>query len=208
MSAAPPALHRIALNVWLVCLLGLASGGCWPSRPPAQLWTNFAYTRGADGRLRPEGDTTWLPAPVDYEAIVKADTAYWYVRDLGARGKSIYDPIRDRGGDDFVVGGDFVYGDGDYFQYWRNWSSTERKNKVAVAKLSGADSKLVGDCVRFDERHIVVVDGSARQTYDYDLQPVEARPDLACDCAQKTNVICPANADGRPGVKLQRMERR
>jgi len=160
-----------------VVAAALLLSSCRQTAPAPDFWANFAFEADEEGRILPAGDSVALPPAEGYDAIIKADSTYYYLRNRDDLRMDVYLPrlgVRD------VMIGYLVHNDAAYFTYRHYWSNEEGRWKVAVTKLGG-QPQVLGDCIGYDAAHLLVMTGDTRTTYSYDLQPASTAASVECE---------------------------
>ncbi len=154
----------------LLLLLVTLACSCQTSFPGSSYWTNFEWTSHPDGGIISSQDSLHLPQKSGFEAIVKADSAYYYIKNLPD--VNIY---VQRYGDieGYLAPGHFVYNEDSYFIYRYNWSNKDNKWKLVVEKL-GSKILIEGDCLGFNDKALFVKNAAILEVRGYKIIPLDS----------------------------------
>ncbi|MEO1075424.1 MAG: hypothetical protein AAFX41_05595 [Bacteroidota bacterium] len=163
---------RRRLFVFVVASLAFSS-----CQPTSEYWTNFSFETDEKGQIIPLGESAVLPPPEGYEAVIRVDSTYYYLRNRGNLRMDLYLP---ESGERGIGIGHFVHNEDSYFTYRHNYSNQEGRWQIAVAKLGGG-SQVLGDCIGYDSEHVLIVQEGRRKMYNYRLKPARKTSTIECE---------------------------
>ncbi len=180
--------HRLGWlrSTLLLPFFCIGASACQGQTDPEAYWTNFEWAPHEEGMLV-LSDSVVLPYKPGYEAVVRQDSSYFYLKNISEVGHYVY--VFPNGNEGPTVG-NFAYNEDGLFSYGNNWRDDESRWQIYVRgteREPGVQRQIQGDCIGFDGEHLYVRNavpvemrrhrwtygqiGEILEVYDYDLTP-------------------------------------